>query len=760
MNLLRFPLIVVSMLVVQWPAWAQSFAIRQCAMHPHSNPRGLNKELDNATYDKNWSLLSWDSANPGYTRTDTIPFAWNVNGNIQRVFRGVSNGSVTFTSNPLPSKVISLTQTGSLPDPQLAEKSIGFFGITAKGANDQIFTKVFGTAPNRQYWVKFHSFSLSSDSASGYSVYGTYALVFEENTNNVHFVQMSQGNTTGISVSNQKQAALTMGANWGPFDGVAVADKYDNNTEVNLVPVTLSNGIGDNRYFTIMPFNAATKWNDAALMSAVLNPNSGYIKEDSDMDVSFSFLAQGLTNPKFLTLKLKIGNLPEKSIPLDTFTVSDSFGLYSGKVTVSSSGLILGLSHTASAWLENSVAGESDLTNDSLLKFADLVLQSQQVQVTGYPVIEVFSGNWDHKSAFLDETLKTLKSTNPVVQNSIILHHHVLDPMSTDLSGLITPLTGGLESGEFPLLTLNRGLYENRTDRIVFGEDSLMNRLNAYEVRNTSVVTTIENLKFDPSSKSVTGSYKISTLDYLDPSSFKITVILREKTQRGNTSGWLQRMSLEETKRVGSVFYGKSTKMTGYTYSNVAFDWSSDGNGIDGKPMGNKGITTPGIDFKGTITFTLPDSMVKVTFPKTIDFADSGDAFLRYKPADLEVVVLVTDDRIKSMDKNSGWNVSAPIVSATIQPVWDVLASVDQKTKTTLNAYPNPSTGNLWLSANRDINNFEIMDMRGQLQHVQALRSSNKTILLNTETLKPGLYIIAVMDANNQRQTLRFIKGM
>jgi len=120
-------LIVVSMLVVQWPAWAQSFAIRQCAMHPHSNPRGLNKELDNATYDKNWSLLSWDSANPGYTRTDTIPFAWNVNGNIQRVFRGVSNGSVTFTSNPLPSKVISLTQTGSLPDPQLAEKSIGFF---------------------------------------------------------------------------------------------------------------------------------------------------------------------------------------------------------------------------------------------------------------------------------------------------------------------------------------------------------------------------------------------------------------------------------------------------------------------------------------------------------------------------------------------------------------------------------------------------------------------------------------------------------
>jgi len=77
-----------------------------------------------------------------------------------------------------------------------------------------------------------------------------------------------------------------------------------------------------------------------------------------------------------------------------------------------------------------------------------------------------------------------------------------------------------------------------------------------------------------------------------------------------------------------------------------------------------------------------------------------------------------------------------------------------------LNAYPNPSTGNLWLSANRDINNFEIMDMRGQLQHVQALRSSNKTILLNTETLKPGLYIIAVMDANNQRQTLRFIKGM
>lgn len=756
------PILLVLLMVWCKTAHAQSFFNSQCFLSPNTNPRGLNKELDNSTYENGWKLVGWDSANKGYTINDTIPFSWLINGTSYSVFKAVSNGSVTFSTGTLP-PVTSLYQTASLPDPRLPELSVGFYGLIAKGNNDQVFTKSFGSAPNRQFWVKFQSFSIPADSITGYSAYATVALVFEENSGAVHLVQMEQGNLTGIPYANQKRAALTMGANWGAFDGAIIEDDNANNVQINYMPAPLNTGVGDNRYFTLLPKGKFPKWNDAVLLSAYLNPSSGYVQEDDDVRIAFAFSARGLAKPSSLTLKLKAGGKSIESYTLDTFASPDIFGVYRGEIVLSSTGLSKNAIHNLSLWLENSVVGESDVTNDSLQSFATIIIQDQMIQVTGYPCLEVFTGNWDHNSALLDVTLENLKKSNPILQNSIILKHHVLDPMATEASNLLQKIDGGISSGIFPAMSFNRGYFEDNPENSIFGVDSLLQKIAKWKVYNTFLVPQIENLKYNSQAKTVTGTYKISALDYFDPSTVKVTVFLREKTQRGNTSGWIQRMSLEETQRPGSYFFGKSTKLVGYTYTDVAFDWSSNGNGIYGKSLGSSGISGPGIDFTGSINFTLPDSMVKVTFPKSVDFADSGEAFLRYKPADLEVVVVVTDDRYKSVWKRSEMEATAPIITAAIQPVWDVAARITDMPRLELLAYPNPTSDYLWIQSNHSIKQVIVADIQGKIQEsmsgIATSSGSNREVQISLESAVPGVYLITVIDTSNNKQTLRVIKG-
>ena len=740
---------------------AQSFINSQCYISPKSNPKGLNKELDNANYETGWKLLRWDSLNLGYTANDTMPFSWNVNGNSYSVFKGISNGSITFSTNPLP-VVTHLFQTTNLPDPRLPELSLGFYGLIAKGNNDQIFTKSFGTSPHRQYWIKFQSFSVPSDSITGYSSYTTVALVFEENSGAVHFVQMNQGNLTGIPYGNQKRAALTMGANWGAFDGTTITDENADNVQINYMPAPMHAGVGDNRYFTLYPKSQYPQFNDGILLSANLNPNSGYVKEDADITIPFAFAARGLAKPNTLTLNVKFGNKSIETYSLDTFSNPDKYGVYRGILTLSSTGLNKNAPHNLTLWLENSVAGESDKSNDSLY-LGSIIIQDQFIQVTGYPCLEVFTGNWDHNSALLDVELQKLKKSNPLLQGSIILMHHVLDPMATEAGDLMHKINGGISDGVFPALSFNRGFFEEHPENSIFGMDSLMQKINQWKIYNTFLVPQIENLNYDAQSKKVTGTYKISALDYFDPSTVRVTVFLREKTQRGNTSGWLQRMSLEETQNPSSYFFGKGTKLVGYPYNDVAFDWSSEGKGILGKPLGTPGIVTPGGNFSGTIDFTLPDSAIKVTFPKSVDFADSGDAFLRYKPADLEVVVILTDERLNSNVKRSEMNIPAPIITAAIQPVWDVNAKTASVEKLELSAYPNPTSNLVWIQCNQVIKKIVITDIQGKIQQTMEAFDSNSNTKnlasIDLSSMVPGVYLISVLDTTNSQQTIRIVKG-
>jgi hypothetical protein len=115
---------------------------------------------------------------------------------------------------------------------------------------------------------------------------------------------------------------------------------------------------------------------------------------------------------------------------------------------------------------------------------------------------------------------------------------------------------------------------------------------------------------------------------------------------------------------------------------------------------------------------------------------------------------------LKSNLKKAETNAAAPIVAATVQPVWDVKASTEKWVKPILHVYPNPSTNHVWLISNRDIVALEVFDVRGQTQPMNLRSDSPREFYLNADSLVPGLYFIQAIDTQNQRQTIRFIKGL
>ena len=71
----------------------------------------------------------------------------------------------------------------SLPSANIPDNSICLWGMYA-ATGDNIMTKTFGSAPNRQHWVQFNSFS-----EDGIKEGWTYwSIVFEETTNNIYLV--------------------------------------------------------------------------------------------------------------------------------------------------------------------------------------------------------------------------------------------------------------------------------------------------------------------------------------------------------------------------------------------------------------------------------------------------------------------------------------------------------------------------------------------------------------------------------------------
>jgi thiol-disulfide isomerase/thioredoxin len=192
-----------------------------------ANPNGLNQDTEypvGGGQPAGWTSIHSGSASTAqWSSTATIPFTFMFNGNAVSSYKVSTTGVLTFTTSaPTPPDVNNV----ALPAAAIPDNSICVWGIMGSGSNDHICYKTFGTAPNRQHWIIFSSYS-----EVGTSCYTYWAIVLEETTNKIFIVdQRSFGcslsltvgiqidNTTAIQLNGSPNISAVAGSNAASVD--------------------------------------------------------------------------------------------------------------------------------------------------------------------------------------------------------------------------------------------------------------------------------------------------------------------------------------------------------------------------------------------------------------------------------------------------------------------------------------------------------------------------------------------------------------
>lgn len=151
------------------------------------------------------TILGGSNATPAASPSQTIPFTFSFNGGTVTTYKAMSNGTVSFASNPsAPAAYGSI----ALPSASAADSSINIMDLRGVGSNDNIVSKTIGTAPNRQHWISFTSYTPASGTGWTY-----WSIVLEETTNKIYVVdQRSNAIVSGMTVGIQINSTTAVSA--------------------------------------------------------------------------------------------------------------------------------------------------------------------------------------------------------------------------------------------------------------------------------------------------------------------------------------------------------------------------------------------------------------------------------------------------------------------------------------------------------------------------------------------------------------------
>ena len=176
-------------------------------------PGTLNTEGNTTTTGWNEILAASLGANQ-WSSAEAIPFPFDFYGSPVTHFIASGNGLVTFDTT-----VIGNTPPNAnvaLPDPGVPDKTIACFwdeftGSPPTGSNDRVYTKEFGTAPNRQLWIRWFSYEWGPTGDFNY-----VSVVLEETSNKIYIVDVYNssslvGGTTTVGIQVDNGTAFTEG---------------------------------------------------------------------------------------------------------------------------------------------------------------------------------------------------------------------------------------------------------------------------------------------------------------------------------------------------------------------------------------------------------------------------------------------------------------------------------------------------------------------------------------------------------------------
>jgi len=215
------------------------------------NPGGINTDSDvsfatNAPPVGSTVLVNYPYATHytlQYTPVQTIPFTFNFNGGPVTQYKISTSGYITFAKiSPSPVGPANV----ALPTATLPDSSICVWGLAGASNGGQVYTKVYGNAPNRQLWIVYWFAGNPTDTNSQ----NVWSIVLEETTNNIYLVDM-WGNITNASNKVYNPIHLTLGVQ------VKSTLAYQVAASPNVVSHTWTPTNTDNIYYEFSPNPAA-----------------------------------------------------------------------------------------------------------------------------------------------------------------------------------------------------------------------------------------------------------------------------------------------------------------------------------------------------------------------------------------------------------------------------------------------------------------------------------------------------------------------
>lgn len=359
---LRFPIFLLLTWISFIPAYSQ--VSYQPVYHAGAgNPGGKNTETDFNTTGWN-TLLTGSQLTNRWSNPGNIPFSFEFFGEPVSFFRASTNGQLTFDmTSPTPAGDNGALPHAAVPDSTILGFWEKFTTTPPVGSNDRIETKIFGTAPNRQMWIRWHSYEWGPCS------FAYIAVVLEESTNKIYTVDL-------FSSSNANQVTATVGIQANQSFAISAATG---------IPLSgAGSGNADNSYYEFTPYLIEPYDMNAISIDAPFGDVCGLGNES----VTVTFSNVGLFSASGMTAKYAVdgGSYSSPETIPGTLAPGDSM-----TYTFSAKANLVGMgSHDIEVVFQ--VAGDNNQANDSIFSRVNNL-----VSVSSFPYEENFengTGGW------------------------------------------------------------------------------------------------------------------------------------------------------------------------------------------------------------------------------------------------------------------------------------------------------------------------------------------------------------------------------
>ena len=234
-------LILTIILLLTSVLWSQSYEVSTTINS--GNPGALNEESDSGF--SNWITISSDmSPAPAnvWSAAQALPFAFEFYGSAVTHYKFSTNGLLSFDTTAATGTPAN--ENTSLPAAGLPDNTIAVFwdAFAADGEAGLIVrTKTFGTAPGRQFWIKYSSLEYSSYD------YAYFAVVLEETSNAIYLVDYNRygggpgSATLGVQLNSSTAVQHSSSPNYVFLSNDG--DDYDNNDYHTFFPIGSTMGV-------------------------------------------------------------------------------------------------------------------------------------------------------------------------------------------------------------------------------------------------------------------------------------------------------------------------------------------------------------------------------------------------------------------------------------------------------------------------------------------------------------------------------------